>query len=135
MFPMHWEPLIRLKKSLNAAHKVGAVVLVDGAQSAFILILMCRKWIVIFLLFLLIKCMAQRVLVYCMAKKNLLEAMPVFQGGGEMIKEVTFEKTTYNDLPYKYEAGTPNIADTIAFKTALDFINATGKEKIREHEE
>ena len=42
--------------------------------------------------------------------------MPVFQGGGEMIKEVTFEKTTYNDLPYKFEAGTPNIADTIAFK-------------------
>ena len=61
--------------------------------------------------------------------------MPVFHGGGEMIKEVTFEKTTYNDLPYKYEAGTPNIADTIAFKTALDFINETGKDNIRKHEE
>ena len=48
--------------------------------------------------------------------------MPVYQGGGEMIKEVSFEKTTYNDLPYKFEAGTPNIADTIAFKAALDFV-------------
>ncbi|MGZ5221014.1 MAG: aminotransferase class V-fold PLP-dependent enzyme, partial [Chitinophagaceae bacterium] len=68
-------------------------------------------------------------------KKNILESMPVFHGGGEMIKEVTFEKTTYNDLPYKFEAGTPNIADAIALKTALDFINQTGKEKIRKHEE
>jgi cysteine desulfurase/selenocysteine lyase len=61
--------------------------------------------------------------------------MPVFQGGGEMIKDVTFEKITYNDLPYKFEAGTPNIADTIAFKAALDFVNHVGKEKIRRHEE
>jgi cysteine desulfurase/selenocysteine lyase len=67
-------------------------------------------------------------------KKALLQAMPVFQGGGEMIKEVTFEGTTFNDLPYKYEAGTPNIADTIAFKAALDFVNEIGKEKIRRHE-
>ncbi|HWW39469.1 aminotransferase class V-fold PLP-dependent enzyme, partial [Pedobacter sp.] len=67
-------------------------------------------------------------------KKELLDSMPVFQGGGEMIKEVTFEKTTYNDLPYKYEAGTPNIADTIAFKTALDFVKEIGKASIREHE-
>jgi cysteine desulfurase/selenocysteine lyase len=63
-----------------------------------------------------------------------LETMPPFLGGGEMIKEVTFEKTTYNDLPYKYEAGTPNIADVIAFKAALDFINLAGKGNIRKHE-
>jgi cysteine desulfurase/selenocysteine lyase len=60
--------------------------------------------------------------------------MPVFHGGGEMIKEVTFEQTTYNDLPYKYEAGTPNIADTIALKTALDYIQNIGKATIRKHE-
>src|ERR1019366_5404762 len=54
--------------------------------------------------------------------------------GGEMIKEVTFEKTTYAGLPYKYEAGTPNIADTVALKSALDFINETGKDVIRKHE-
>ena len=51
-----------------------------------------------------------------------------------MIREVSFEKTTYNDLPYKYEAGTPNIADTIAFGTALNFLQQTGKEKVRSHE-
>ena len=67
-------------------------------------------------------------------KKELLESMPVFQGGGEMIKEVSFEGTTYNELPYKYEAGTPNIADTVAFKTALDFISGIGKSNIRKHE-
>jgi cysteine desulfurase/selenocysteine lyase len=67
-------------------------------------------------------------------KKHLLESMPVFLGGGEMIKEVTFEKSTYNDLPYKYEAGTPNIADVVALKSAIDFINDLGKENIRRHE-
>jgi cysteine desulfurase/selenocysteine lyase len=60
--------------------------------------------------------------------------MPPYQGGGEMIKDVTFEKTTYNDLPYKYEAGTPNIADVIVFKAALDFTRELGKDKIRAHE-
>ena len=67
-------------------------------------------------------------------KKHLLETMPVYQGGGEMIKNVSFDKITYNDLPYKFEAGTPNIADTIAWKAALDFVNQIGKEKIRRHE-
>ena len=85
---------------------------------------MYRKWIVIFLLSLLIKLYGPTGVGVLYGKKHLLEAMPVFQGGGEMIKEVTFEKTTYNDLPYKFEAGTPNIADTIAFKAALDFIKS-----------
>jgi cysteine desulfurase / selenocysteine lyase len=67
-------------------------------------------------------------------KTHLLESMPVYQGGGEMIKDVCFDKVTYNDLPYKYEAGTPNIADTVAFKAALDFTKQTGKEIIRRHE-
>src|SRR5689334_9436647 len=60
--------------------------------------------------------------------------MPPYQGGGEMIKDVTFEKTTYNDLPYKFEAGTPNIGDVIAYKYAMDFINELGKENIAAHE-
>ncbi|HTF27327.1 MAG TPA: aminotransferase class V-fold PLP-dependent enzyme, partial [Flavitalea sp.] len=68
-------------------------------------------------------------------KKHILEAMPVFMGGGEMIREVSFEKTTYNDLPYKFEAGTPNIADVVAFKAALDFVNEIGKDKIAGHED
>jgi cysteine desulfurase/selenocysteine lyase len=67
-------------------------------------------------------------------KRALLDAMPPYQGGGEMIKEVTFEKTTYNDLPYKFEAGTPNIADVVAFRAAIDFVNETGKANIAAHE-
>jgi cysteine desulfurase / selenocysteine lyase len=67
-------------------------------------------------------------------KKELLEKMPPYQGGGEMIKDVTFKKTTYNDLPYKFEAGTPNIADVVAFKYAIDFITDIGKENIAAHE-
>jgi cysteine desulfurase/selenocysteine lyase len=68
-------------------------------------------------------------------KREILEAMPPYQGGGEMIREVDFEGTTYNDLPYKFEAGTPNIADVVALKSALDFIHETGKARIRAHED
>jgi cysteine desulfurase/selenocysteine lyase len=60
--------------------------------------------------------------------------MPPYMGGGEMIKNVTFEKTTYNDLPYKFEAGTPNIADVIAFREAIGFIQDIGKDVIAAHE-
>jgi cysteine desulfurase/selenocysteine lyase len=67
-------------------------------------------------------------------RKELLESMPPYQGGGEMIKDVSFDLITWNDLPYKFEAGTPNIADTIAFKAAMDFTKSIGKEKIRRHE-
>ncbi|HSF56249.1 MAG TPA: aminotransferase class V-fold PLP-dependent enzyme, partial [Algoriphagus sp.] len=68
-------------------------------------------------------------------KREVLESMPPFMGGGEMIKEVTFEKTTYNDIPFKFEAGTPNIADVIAFKSSLDFIKHLGKPAIKAHED
>jgi len=67
-------------------------------------------------------------------KKELLEKMPPYMGGGEMIRNVTFEKTTYNDLPYKFEAGTPNIADVIAFREAIAFIREIGKETIGAYE-
>jgi cysteine desulfurase/selenocysteine lyase len=63
-------------------------------------------------------------------KRELLEKMPPYQGGGEMIRDVTFEKTSYNDLPYKFEAGTPNIADVIAYNSAFDFILELGKDTI-----
>ncbi|MFM7853217.1 MAG: aminotransferase class V-fold PLP-dependent enzyme, partial [Flammeovirgaceae bacterium] len=68
-------------------------------------------------------------------KKELLEQMPPYMGGGEMIKDVTFAKTTYNNLPYKFEAGTPNIADVVALKEAVNFINELGKENIATHED
>jgi cysteine desulfurase/selenocysteine lyase len=68
-------------------------------------------------------------------KKSLLEKMPPYQGGGEMIRNVTFAKTTFNELPYKFEAGTPNIADTIALREAILFIQETGKETMAAHEQ
>jgi cysteine desulfurase/selenocysteine lyase len=68
-------------------------------------------------------------------KRAILEKMPPYQGGGEMINNVSFEKTTYNDIPYKFEAGTPNIADVIALKHAAEYIDHLGKDKIMEHEQ
>ena len=119
---------------IEAAHKVGAVVLVDGAQSSVHLDINVQEMDCDFFAFSAHKLYGPTGVGVLYGKKNLLESMPVFQGGGEMIREVTFKKTTYADLPYKFEAGTPNIADTVAFKAALDFINQTGKEKIRQYE-
>jgi cysteine desulfurase/selenocysteine lyase len=68
------------------------------------------------------------------AKREILEEMPPFIGGGDMIKEVHKQTTSFNDLPYKFEAGTPNIADVIGFGAAIDYLNTLGFENIREHE-
>lgn len=124
-----------VKEIIDAAHKIGAVVLVDGAQSAVHLDIDVKALDCDFFTFSSHKIYGPTGVGVLYGKKALLEAMPPFHGGGEMIKEVTFEKTTYNDLPYKFEAGTPNIADTIAMKTAIDFINHLGKENIRRHED
>jgi cysteine desulfurase/selenocysteine lyase len=67
-------------------------------------------------------------------KAALLEAMPPYQGGGDMIASVTFDKTIYNRLPYKFEAGTPNIADTIALGTAIEYLERLGLDRIERHE-
>ena len=123
-----------VKEMIDAAHAVGAKVLVDGAQSAVHLDIDVQALDCDFFAFSGHKVYAPTGIGVLYGKKELLESMPVFHGGGEMIKEVTFEQTTYNDLPYKYEAGTPNIADTIALKTALDYIQNIGKATIRKHE-
>lgn len=68
-------------------------------------------------------------------RENILEKMPPYMGGGEMIKDVSFTETTYNDLPYKFEAGTPNIGDVVGFKEAIHYIEKIGKKKIREYED
>jgi len=67
-------------------------------------------------------------------RAEILDAMPPYQGGGDMIRSVTFEKTTYNSLPYKFEAGTPNIAGGIAFGAALDYVTRVGLSRIEAHE-
>jgi len=123
-----------VKQIIDAAHRTGAVVLVDGAQSSVHLDIDVQAMNADFFAFSSHKLYGPTGVGVLYGKKQLLLSMPVFQGGGEMIKEVNFNKTTYADLPYKFEAGTPNIADTIAFKTAIDFINKLGKEKIRQHE-
>ena len=123
-----------VKKIISEAHKAGAVVLVDGAQSTVHLDIDVQEMDCDFLAFSSHKLYGPTGVGVLYGKKHLLEAMPVYQGGGEMIKDVSFEKITWNDLPYKYEAGTPNIADTVAFKAALDFTSQIGKEKIRRHE-
>jgi cysteine desulfurase / selenocysteine lyase len=123
-----------VKDIINAAHKVGAVVMIDGAQSTVHLDINVTELDCDFFGFSSHKLYGPTGTGVLYGKKALLEAMPPFHGGGEMIKEVTFAKTTYNDLPYKFEAGTPNIADTIALKYSIDFINEIGKENIRNHE-
>ena len=123
-----------VKEIIDEAHKIGAVVLVDGAQSTVHLDIDVQEMNCDFFAFSGHKVYGPTGAGVLYGKKKILEEMPVFMGGGEMIKEVTFEKTTYNNLPYKYEAGTPNIADTIALKVALDFVTETGKQLIRNHE-
>ncbi|WP_153801155.1 cysteine desulfurase [Foetidibacter luteolus] len=123
-----------VKQITDAAHNAGAVVMIDGAQSTVHLDIDVQQLDCDFFAFSAHKLYGPTGAGVLFGKKHLLETMPVFQGGGEMIKEVTFAKTTFNDLPYKYEAGTPNIADVVAFKAALDFISETGKEAIAQHE-
>lgn len=124
-----------VKKISELAHAAGALVLVDGAQSAVHLDIDVQDIDCDFFAFSAHKLYGPTGVGVLYGRKEILESMPPFQGGGEMIREVYFEKTTFNDLPYKFEAGTPNIADVIAFRSAIDFIRSTGKEKIRRHEQ
>ena len=124
-----------VKEIIDTAHTHGIKVLVDGAQSSVHLDIDVQYLDCDFFALSSHKVYGPTGTGVLYGKKELLEAMPPFMGGGEMIKEVSFEKTTYNDLPYKFEAGTPNIADTVALKAALDFVNEIGKENIRNHED
>jgi len=123
-----------VKKVIDAAHAFGALVLIDGAQSTVHLNINVQELNCDFFAFSGHKVYGPTGVGVLYGKKEILEAMPPYQGGGEMIREVSFSGTTYNDLPYKFEAGTPNIADVIALKTALDFISGIGKTEIAQHE-
>ncbi|HEY7159616.1 MAG TPA: cysteine desulfurase [Acidobacteriota bacterium] len=124
-----------VREIIDAAHQVGAIVLIDGAQSTVHLDIDVQEMDCDFFALSSHKMYGPTGVGVLYGKRELLESMPPFQGGGEMIKEVTFERTTYNDLPYKYEAGTPNIADIIAFKAAIDFVNGVGKKNIKQYED
>jgi cysteine desulfurase / selenocysteine lyase len=120
---------------ISLAHQHGAVVLLDGAQASAHLEVDVQKLNVDFFALSAHKMYGPTGVGILYGKRSLLEAMPPYQGGGEMISEVTFEKTTYNAIPYKFEAGTPNIADVVAFGAAIDFVNEHGKDRIAAHEE
>ncbi len=124
-----------VKRIIDAAHEFGSKVLLDGAQSTNHLEIDVQDLDCDFLAFSAHKLYGPTGLGVLYGKRDVLEEMPPFLGGGEMIKEVTFEKTTYNVIPFKFEAGTPNIADVIAFKASLDFIKRLGKKNIKKHED
>lgn len=123
-----------VKRVIDAAHAVGALVLIDGAQSSVHLDINVQELGCDFFAFSGHKIYGPTGVGILFGKKAVLEAMNPYQGGGEMIREVSFNGTTYNDLPYKFEAGTPNIADVIALKAAFDFITGLGKAAIAQHE-
>lgn len=124
-----------VKGIIEKAHAVGAKVLLDGAQACSHLEVDVQALDCDFLTISSHKLYGPTGVGVLYGKRELLDAMPPYQGGGEMIKEVTFAKTTYNEIPFKFEAGTPNIADVIAFKYALDFVNEHGKPAIAKHED
>jgi cysteine desulfurase / selenocysteine lyase len=123
-----------IKHIIASAHQFGAKVLIDGAQAAAHLPIDVQSLDCDFYCVSAHKMYGPTGVGFLYGKRELLEAMPTYQGGGEMIKEVTFSKTTYNDIPYKFEAGTPNIADVVALGTAIEFINDIGKDHIASYE-
>ena len=120
---------------IQLAHAVGAKVLIDGAQSVAHLAVDVQALDLDFFVFSAHKLFGPTGVGVLYGKRELLEAMPPYQGGGEMIKEVSFSGTTYNELPYKFEAGTPNIADVIAFGAALDYVQAIPAKALAAQEE
>ena len=123
-----------VKEIIALAHEAGAVVLIDGAQAGAHITIDVQDLDCDFYCLSSHKMYGPTGAGILYGKRDLLEKMPPYQGGGEMIREVTFEKTTYNDLPYKFEAGTPNIADVIAYRHAMEFILSIGRENIAAHE-
>lgn len=115
-----------VKEVVSLAHSRGIPVLLDGAQAAAHIPVDVRQLDCDFYVFSGHKMYAPMGIGVLYGKEELLNRMPPWQGGGEMISSVAIEKTTYNDLPYKFEAGTPNVADTIALHEAIKFVNRYG---------
>ena len=123
-----------IEEIINKAHNVGAVVLVDGAQACPHIIPDVQKLNVDFYVASAHKMCGPTGVGMLYGKEEWLRKLPPYQGGGEMISEVTFEKTTYADLPHKFEAGTPNICGGIAFGAAIDYMNAVDFDAIAKYE-
>jgi cysteine desulfurase/selenocysteine lyase len=123
-----------VRQMVDMAHKAGALVLVDGAQAAPHIKIDVQALDADFYTLSGHKVFGPTGIGVLYGRFKLLEAMPPYQGGGDMIKVVTFAKTTYNDLPYKFEAGTPNIAGGIGMGAALDYVNRIGMDRIAAYE-
>jgi cysteine desulfurase/selenocysteine lyase len=123
-----------IKEIIDKAHKVNAAVLIDGAQSCPHIKPNVQDLDVDFYVASAHKLCGPTGVGILYGKEEWLNKLPPYQGGGEMIKQVTFEKTTYADLPHKFEAGTPNIAGVIAFGTAIDYMNNLGFDNIANYE-
>lgn len=123
-----------IQKLLDFAKTHGAYTLVDAAQAMGRIPIDLKKYSPDFLVFSSHKCFGPTSFGILYGKKEILEKLPPYMGGGDMIEYVGLQETTYNQLPYKYEAGTPNIAAAIGFGSALDFINTIGIKNIYEHE-
>jgi cysteine desulfurase/selenocysteine lyase len=123
-----------VRRIVEMAHARGVPVLVDGAQAAPHLPIDVQALDCDFYAFSGHKAYGPSGIGVLYGKAALLTAMPPWQGGGDMILSVTFEKTTYNHIPYKFEAGTPNIAGTIALGAALDYLEGLGRERVAAYE-
>ncbi|MGB1020841.1 MAG: aminotransferase class V-fold PLP-dependent enzyme [Flavobacteriaceae bacterium] len=124
-----------IERIIEKAHKVGAQVLIDGAQAAPHIKADVQALDVDYYVTSAHKLCGPTGVGMLYGKTDLLNTLPPYQGGGEMIAEVTFEKTTYADLPHKFEAGTPNISGGIAFGAALDYMNKIGIKTIAAYED
>ena len=123
-----------IKRIITEAHKRGAKVLIDGAQATPHLKIDVRSLNCDFYTFSGHKMYGPTGVGVLYGKRSLLEALPPYQGGGEMIKDVSFTQTSYNEIPYKFEAGTPNIAGVIGLNRAIEFIKSIGLDQISNHE-
>jgi cysteine desulfurase/selenocysteine lyase len=123
-----------IKEMIAMAHRQGTVVLVDGAQAVPHMDVDVRDLECDFYAFSGHKMFGPTGIGILYGRSEILETMPPYQGGGDMIKSVSFEKTVYNDLPYKFEAGTPNISGGIALGVAVDYMMALDRKKIAEYE-
>jgi cysteine desulfurase/selenocysteine lyase len=126
--------IVQLKEIIKIAHEKGIPVLVDGAQSVPHMPVDVQSTDCDFMAFSAHKMLGPTGVGILYVKKEILEKMPPFIGGGDMIKEVHKQKTMYNDIPYKFEAGTPNIADVIGFASAIDYLKVIGMDNVRQHE-
>ncbi|MEP7244395.1 MAG: cysteine desulfurase [Gammaproteobacteria bacterium] len=126
--------ILPVKRIIDAAHAKGAVVLVDGAQAVPHSKVDVRELDADFYAFSSHKLYGPTGIGVLYGRESLLEAMPPWQGGGDMIKSVTFERSTYNDLPWKFEAGTPNMSGAVGLAAAMDYVEELGLEAIAAHE-